>query len=399
MDEADAMAACMGFASFGKRKRSPTRERAASKVRAPSYVPDTIDYLASSEASAVDMVLDVSLATTESFMPRLAQALEKLLERKTSLENLAISPATYRRCRGRANPYEHLGKFTFVNRSAIKMAELNARCGLTSTSTKSFADLCGAPGGFSEYLVYCTESARGYGISIRPDADDDPLHWRLDDATQARLDVSYGADGTGDLYVEANMDRFVETALHENPQGLDLVVADGGFQEARNHVHQEHIMHHLVLCEVLTMTRLLRTGGHFVCKTFELSTPFSLGLLYLLYRTFTQLAIVKPITSRPGSSERYIVGLGWKTYQPKALIAHLGAANHAFASGVDVVGLVASSQWRADTTFLDYVEASGVTFASRQILALDDILATIQGHAPRVPRVHVADVYATWQLR
>ncbi|KDO18579.1 hypothetical protein SPRG_15961 [Saprolegnia parasitica CBS 223.65] len=349
------------------------------------YHPETIVYLASTDAAAVDMVLETS-STTEPAMPRLAQALEKLLERKTSLENLAITPAMYRRCRGRANPFEHLGKFTFVNRSAMKMAELNARCGLTSASTTSFADLCGAPGGFSEYLVYSTKRACGYGISLRPESDDNPLHWRLDDATKARLQVSYGADGTGNLYVEANMDQFVQTALHGNPQGLDLVVADGGFQEARNHVHQEHVMHRLVLCEVLTMARLLRPGGHFVCKTFELSTPFSLGLLYLLHHAFAKLAIVKPITSRPGSSERYIVGLGWKTFQPKALIAHLCAANEAFASGVDVVGIVSSSQWRADAAFLDYIETSGVTLASCQISALDDILATIQGDAPAVPR-------------
>lgn len=46
------------------------------------------------------------------------------------------------------------------------------------------------------------------------------------------------------------------------------------------------------------------TGGHFVCKTFDLFTPFSVGLIYLLHLSFDRLSLFKPITSRPANSER-----------------------------------------------------------------------------------------------
>lgn len=45
-------------------------------------------------------------------------------------------------------------------------------------------------------------------------------------------------------------------------------------------------------------------GGHFVCKTFDLFTPFSVGLVYLLYLCFDRVSLFKPITSRPANSER-----------------------------------------------------------------------------------------------
>ena len=45
-------------------------------------------------------------------------------------------------------------------------------------------------------------------------------------------------------------------------------------------------------------------GGHFICKVFDQFTPFSVGLLYLLYRCFEQVCIIKPVTSRPANSER-----------------------------------------------------------------------------------------------
>ena len=46
------------------------------------------------------------------------------------------------------------------------------------------------------------------------------------------------------------------------------------------------------------------SGGHFVCKTFDLFTPFSVGLVYLLYLCFDRVSLFKPVTSRPANSER-----------------------------------------------------------------------------------------------
>lgn len=48
-------------------------------------------------------------------------------------------------------------------------------------------------------------------------------------------------------------------------------------------------------------------GGHFLCKTFDLFTPFSIGLVYLLYCCFERVSIFKPVTSRPANSERWEV--------------------------------------------------------------------------------------------
>ena len=49
---------------------------------------------------------------------------------------------------------------------------------------------------------------------------------------------------------------------------------------------------------------LSNPGGHFICKTFDLFTPFSVGLIYLLYCCFERVCLFKPITSRPANSER-----------------------------------------------------------------------------------------------
>ena len=57
-------------------------------------------------------------------------------------------------------------------------------------------------------------------------------------------------------------------------------------------------MTRLILAEVLTMFHVLRVGGDFVCKTFELTTPAMLQLCWLLHRSFGRFAVVKPIVGR-----------------------------------------------------------------------------------------------------
>ena len=43
-----------------------------------------------------------------------------------------------------------------------------------------------------------------------------------------------------------------------------------------------------------------------MCKVFDMFTPFSVGLFYLLYRCFEKVCLFKPVTSRPANSERYV---------------------------------------------------------------------------------------------
>ena len=46
------------------------------------------------------------------------------------------------------------------------------------------------------------------------------------------------------------------------------------------------------------------SDGHFVCKLFDVFTPFSVGLVYLMNMAFREVCIMKPNTSRPANSER-----------------------------------------------------------------------------------------------
>lgn len=116
-----------------------------------------------------------------------------------------IPPVVFKRARSACNPAEAIGSGSFLNRSAMKLANIDAVLGgklslpsrlsvkeasatektlpvkegqvreplrdERSPPTLLFADLCGGPGGFSEYLLRRRRQlglpARGWGISLR----------------------------------------------------------------------------------------------------------------------------------------------------------------------------------------------------------------------------------------
>ena len=61
------------------------------------------------------------------------------------------------------------------------------------------------------------------------------------------------------------------------------------------------------LFEMSQLTHLIPSisGGDFTCKLFDSFTPFTVVIIYILYRHFEKITIIKPFTSRPANSERY----------------------------------------------------------------------------------------------
>ena len=111
------------------------------------------------------------------------------------------------------------------------------------------------------------------------------------------MSIHYGRDGTGDILLPENIDSFCQH-VQQQIRGVDLVVADGGFQDARNQLNQQQLMHQLLLCEILIMLRVLKSGGAFVCKMFETTDRFTLAMLFALQLLFERISIVKPVVRK-----------------------------------------------------------------------------------------------------
>lgn len=123
---------------------------------------------------------------------------------------------------------------------------------------------------------------------------------------------------------------------------------------------------------------MIRTKGHFVVKLFDLFTPFSVSLIYLMYKCFQQICICKPNTSRPANSERYLV-CKWKKPYTETICRHLFGVNREMwlnkNKESDILELAPLDVMQSDTEFFEYIVNSNNTIGKHQIVGLLKIAA------------------------
>ncbi|KAG0243531.1 FtsJ methyltransferase domain-containing protein 2 [Mortierella sp. GBA43] len=327
---------------------------------------------------------------------------ENLLESKKKLGT--VPSDVFGRARQRCNPYESVGSSIFMNRAAVKLASIDSQLALTANKEDPatdqgstgdanefrFVDLCSGPGGFSEYLLWRKhtwgERARGWAITLKGDLDFQLNKFHRDAAVHESLRLFYGKDGTGDLLKQENIDAFASLVEQDTRgRGVGLVSADGGVSVDGDEAVQETLLQRLILCQILVMFMTLQKGGDFVVKVFDIFTPVTAGLVWILSRHFEKICVMKPLTSRPMNSERYVVCRHLLERRPDRVISHLRNVNARYqeiedrsqgtSSGnggkEDVNHIVDLDIITGDSHFMDYIRRNNMKTAIRQMEALE----------------------------
>ncbi|CAG8806403.1 18064_t:CDS:2, partial [Gigaspora rosea] len=121
--------------------------------------------------------------------------------------------------------------------------------------------------------------------------------------------------------------------------------------------------------------------GDFVLKLFDVFTPFTAGVVWILYRHFEKICIIKPLPSRPANSERYIICRNLRERSPQ-IVDFLFEVNKKFneikssSSGgpQDVSEIVDFNEMNQDEDFIDYLKMSNMKIAIKQTEALEELL-------------------------
>lgn len=93
---------------------------------------------------------------------------------------------------------------------------------------------------------------------------------------------------------------------------MNLILADGGFDAQRDSECQEQLAQKLLLCEFAASLQLLDSGGTLIVKLFWCQTESIRMAMRSLFDYFDSLQMIKPISSRPASLERYVLLEGFK---------------------------------------------------------------------------------------
>jgi 23S rRNA U2552 (ribose-2'-O)-methylase RlmE/FtsJ len=231
------------------------------------------------------------------------------------------------------NPVEFKIKNTpvkFICRASYKLANIDFVFNIMENNN-NFADLCGGPGGFSEYILYKYPNSSGLGMTLK--SNNPELDWKIynfrTEIKRERLVTTYGdnyvsgADNNvlneadGNILNLVNIKSFIRQINKTNPDGVKLVVADGAaFEEDENELDSIEISHlKLFISESFLATQILKKGGNFVLKIFKTKYACTQTFIILLASLFEESYIFKPVTSRLNNSERYFIGKGFK-YNP-----------------------------------------------------------------------------------
>ena len=230
------------------------------------------------------------------------------------------------RIKKRTNPYEiiynsnswnkkehSVAKYLAMSRSFYKLWEMMFEYDLLvgfGDEKLVTANLAEGPGGFIEALVQYRsggvhfEKDRFFGITLKPTSKYIPGWEKISGSKFRNVQTLFGS-----LYDPKviNIYANIVNGGVSGSGGAHIVTADGGFDYSVDFNQQERLSYHLIFAEIVAAIMVQRVGGHFVCKVFDIFDTFSLKCLYLLTFFYKNVSIVKPKTSRPANSEKYVI--------------------------------------------------------------------------------------------
>lgn len=218
-----------------------------------------------------------------------------------------------------SNPYEFINtnfdnntesicKYKPLSRSFFKLIEiLNYYSFFKNDNAITSFHLAEGPGGFIEALSYYRKNDKDlyYGITLIENKKHVPKWKSYENYINIHKNINfeYGHDKTGNLLNKNNLLYIYNKYKHS----IDFVTGDGGFDFSQDFNKQEESSLNLIFSQILYAICIQKKEGNFVLKLFDTFTYLSTELIYLLNYLYADVYFIKPQTSRPANSEKYIV--------------------------------------------------------------------------------------------
>lgn len=176
--------------------------------------------------------------------------------------------------------------------------------------------LCEAPGAFvcslNHYLTvnHPIIKWQWYANALNPYYEGNSENEMIADDRFIKLTLDnwiFGHDNTGDITNYQN-----HLTITNRDDLIMLITADGSIDCMADPGNQENHVSYLHYCETMTALKLLNFGGNYVMKMFTMFEQSTINLLYLLNCVFETVNVYKPLTSKSGNSELYLICLNYK---------------------------------------------------------------------------------------
>lgn len=241
-----------------------------------------------------------------------------------------------------------------------------------STNIYKTAHIAEGPGGFIECLVdYFKKNEIMYteihGITLKSHEKKIPC-WKLSKTMLNSNKIKLFQNNNGNLYFIKNIDEFVNTVGEGT---CDFITGDGGFDFSSDFNNQELQSFKLMISQVYTALRIQKEGGNFILKVFDIFSLNTIKLIAMCASCYKEFYIIKPNTSRPANSEKYILFSSFKKndeyiYNTKTTIRSLIKDNKMLDSLKHITNL---------TSIIKFITKFNTLYTVNQIKNIQDALS------------------------
>jgi hypothetical protein len=230
-----------------------------------------------------------------------------------------------------ANPYEEVFEDFFEKRSSYKLANINFlfkfnlfnmdfRLGYTPIM------IVGDDGGFADYIMWnanrndftvrlfviAEKSNKISKTKFRKEIEET----KDDTMSVVELKKGYDLDEVEDLD-EEKIQNLIENILeNSNDMGLSLYICKKNIMFKKESNLEIKLKKFLLLNLIIGLSTLSK-GGNMIIKIYDMYTQFTVSILFILFNNFEKFTIIKPFSTRPHSSSRYVVCQKLIEFKPK----------------------------------------------------------------------------------
>ena len=210
--------------------------------------------------------------------------------------------------RNMCNNFDFIHSRKIVSRAYYKLWEMLSlyHIGALLPSKFKCCHLAEAPGGFTQaiYDKFGNRITKCIAISKPPSTYRDVL------MTSRKIPIFSKSINRNVIlkYIDiCDEDSFIDDDKY------DFITADGGIDDGNEYENKECLHNNLIFHEINHILSLQKKGGCCILKFFETFTERTIVDLWNLRKHYSFFDIVKPLTSRPTNSERYMVCYGFGT--------------------------------------------------------------------------------------
>lgn len=157
----------------------------------------------------------------------------------------------------------------------------------------------------------------------------------------------------------------------------DFITADGGFDWSDENT-QEQESAKLILAQIIMALKIQAKGGNFVCKLYETFTSVGSKYIAILKSFYSEVYMVKPLTSRPSNSEKYAVCINYIEHKSNnEKITILEDLLKMMNNNIDDYLINIFPDYEFDTKFKQTIINLNIKIANRQFVQINEMSAFI----------------------